>query len=245
MKNLINKVIAPLGLEVHGKGYMKKIMKNEFKKDPFQTQYEITGGKAKVIFDVGANRGQTTRKYLELFSDAVIHSFEPIHNFMQYYDGYKSNKRVVFNPIGLSDKEGEVEFFLNKSLDTSSILASAKINANSDDSCKTVSKISIKTISIDQYCERNKIDAIDILKLDVQGAELAILQGAQRMLAENKIGVIYTESYFKQQYLNQPLFYDIAKYLNSFGFFLEDIYEPYYNHNLLLWCDSIFVKEKT
>ncbi len=47
--------------------------------------------------------------------------------------------------------------------------------------------------TIDNYCNENKIDRIDLLKLDVEGHELKILKGASQMLAENKISNIQVE----------------------------------------------------
>ena len=47
--------------------------------------------------------------------------------------------------------------------------------------------------TIDNYCNENKIDRIDLLKLDVEGHELKILKGASQMLAKNKISNIQVE----------------------------------------------------
>jgi hypothetical protein len=53
--------------------------------------------------------------------------------------------------------------------------------------------------------------------------------------------LIYAETYLQPQYENSPLLFDIANYLKSMGYFLEDIYDPYYNERFLLWCDTIFI----
>ena len=87
----------------------------------------------------------------------------------------------------------------------------------------------------------NNIKKIDILKIDVQGAEIEVLKGALDMLKKGKIKLIYTETYFEQQYVNQPLFHDISQLLYKHNFVLQDIYDPYFSKNNMLWCDSIFV----
>ena len=99
----------------------------------------------------------------------------------------------------------------------------------------------IETNTIDNYCLENNIDLIDILKIDVQGSEIEVLKGASNMLKERRIKVVYTETYFQQQYVNQPLFHDISQFLYNHNFILQDIYDPYYSANSLLWCDSIFI----
>ena len=60
--------------------------------------------------------------------------------------------------------------------------------------------------SLDTFCKDEQIERIDLLKMDVQGGELGILQGARQLLAQKKIAVIYSEVFFVPMYQNQPLF---------------------------------------
>jgi hypothetical protein len=100
----------------------------------------------------------------------------------------------------------------------------------------------IHTITIDEYIMEKGIEKIDILKIDVQGNELNVLKGAKRALVDNRICMVYLETYFKAQYEDQPLFNEIFSFLCANGFELQDIYDPYYNKNSILWCDSLFIK---
>tara|TARA_B100000768_G_C10966682_1_gene244008 strand:+ start:133 stop:351 length:219 start_codon:yes stop_codon:yes gene_type:complete len=70
MKNAINKYLRRFGIEIHGVGYIQKLRNSDLKKSEWQKQKELLKGKANVIFDVGANRGNTTLKYLKLFPNA-------------------------------------------------------------------------------------------------------------------------------------------------------------------------------
>jgi hypothetical protein len=72
---------------------------------------------------------------------------------------------------------------------------------------------------------------------------MEVLKGVANFLTERRIKIIYTESYFEQQYINQPLFHEIAAYLYSYGFVLQDIYDPYFSSSRILWCDSLFVSK--
>ena len=63
------------------------------------------------------------------------------------------------------------------------------------------------------------------------------------ILSNKKIDIIFTETYFVQQYENQPLFADIVKYLSNFGYTIQDIYNPIYGMSKLAWCDVLFVRE--
>lgn len=89
----------------------------------------------------------------------------------------------------------------------------------------------------------NNLNHIHILKLDIQGSELNALKGAEKLLIEKKIDLVYTEAYFVQQYVDQPLFPEIAMYLLNRGYQLQDIYNPIYGKGKLAWCDAVFVRD--
>lgn len=244
MKNLINQFLKPFDVELHGRSYVKKLQKTGKAKNAFDKQRELVRN-SRTIFDVGANRGHVTKLYADLFPKAVIHSFEPFEQFHAVFSGiHGQNRNIRLVKTALSDKTGKREFYLNRSADTNSLLQSTRIGANSDKACQTKGKIEVETTSIDAYCESNDIRQIDILKIDTQGSELAILKGAKSLLESGKVSLIYTEVYFQPQYREQPLFHHIAAYLQDHGYHLEDIYEPYYNEHYLLWCDAIFIPVK-
>lgn len=244
MKATINKILSPFGIELHGKGYMRKLSTADRSKDAFRSQQSLVKN-ARVIFDVGANRGNVTAKYAEMYPSATIHAFEPFRDFEQeFLSRHGNNTNISWINKALSDSVSVADYYVNKSADTNSLYKSTQIGASSDKSCTTIGKLKVQTETIDTYCTTQGIDAIDILKLDTQGAELAILKGAQELLMARRIKLIYLEAYLQPQYENSPLLFDIANYLKSRGYFLEDIYEPYYNERFLLWCDTIFIPKE-
>lgn len=240
MKAAINNLLHKLNLEVHGSSYIKKLRNSDPQKDAFQTQQDHVKN-PKTIFDVGANRGWVTKRYAEMYPNAVIHAFEPCQAFSQdFQTANNGNKNIRLVNKALSDKTESTILFVNSSPDTNSLYQPIEIGASSDKSCKNLGQITVLTDTVDHYCKVEGIKEIDILKMDTQGSELAILQGAKTLLENKRITLIYTEAYFQPQYQGQPLLYDIANYLKEYGYFLEEIYEPYYNNRHLLWCDAIF-----
>lgn len=115
---------------------------------------------------------------------------------------------------------------------------------------KMTDESTIKTKKLDEIEE---INTCDLLKLDIQGGELAALKGAQNLLKE--ITVVITETEFTQIYTDQPLFNDIYAYLSSQGFILlnlENLGYGAYKEGIfgdeksqLLWADAIFIKDYT
>jgi FkbM family methyltransferase len=240
-KKDINRFLKYFHLELNGLGYMQSLRKYSTFPDPFKFQAENIHT-AKVIFDIGANRGDTVQKYCEIFPNSQIYAFEPFPEiFKLLIERFKSFSSVHCLPFAISDKESIVPFYTNFNSDTNSLLKSKKIGLNSDKQTSNLGSISLKTTSIDLYCKENGISEISILKLDIQGGELQALEGAINLLKTKSIKLIYTEAYFRHQYEDQPLFHDISKFLSQFGYFLQDVYNPIYGNGSIVWCDAIFL----
>ncbi len=243
MKKLINKILGPFNLELHGKGYLKSLSKGDYDVSEFEFQKKFFDrSDVRIIFDVGANHGGITDQYLMDFPNAVIHLFEPTTKCFDFLKNkFIDHSRVIINKIALTNTIGTAEFYVNNNIDTSSMLQSQKLGLNSDKNVNLQYVEVVDTLTIDEYCRLNDIGHIDILKLDIQGGELNALQGAQSSIS--KIKLIYTETYFQQQYLQQPLFYEIGVLLNDSGFVLQDLYSKIYGHDSLVWCDAIFINK--
>jgi FkbM family methyltransferase len=80
----------------------------------------------------------------------------------------------------------------------------------------------VETTTLDAFCQSTAITEIDFIQLDVQGAELAILEGASQILTQSLLGII-TEVEFTEIYTKQPLFGDLDVYLREQGLTLFDI----------------------
>jgi len=242
-KNKLNSFFKKFGFEIHGISFMQALTSAAINKNELDFLKEIYGIDELLIYDVGANRGVMIEKYLSFFPNSSIHAFEPYDDYAQKLKiQYENNKKVIINNYAISDIEDSKIFNINKSVDTSSFLTSKKTGLNSDAAVKTVNQILVSQATIDNYATSNNHNKIHILKLDIQGSELNALKGAEGMLKENKIDFIFSETYFVQQYENQPSFFDISNYLLSFGYVMQDLYYPIYGKGKIAWCDTLFVR---
>lgn len=104
------------------------------------------------------------------------------------------------------------------------------------------------------FAKDKGINAIDFVKLDVQGAELEVLQGAEETL--DSVVCIVCEVEFVHLYKNQPLFGDVDAFLRSRGFLLHKfqgaggramkpiVFNNDPNHpSQLMWSDAVFVRD--
>jgi len=243
LKNRINRFLRKFGVELHGISYLRALAKGEFKSDELDLMKKVFRSDSIVVYDVGANRGVMIKRFIHQFPKAFIHAFEPYRPFYEtLLNEFNDIENVVVNYQGIADEEGEYLFNVNKSIDTSSFLESQTTGLNSDEQVQTTSQVKVPVITIDQYAALRGHQRINILKLDIQGSELKALKGAVDLLREKKIDMIFCETYFIQQYVNQPLFFDIANYLLQFGYVVQDLYHPLYGKGKLAWCDTLFTR---
>ncbi|UCE49370.1 MAG: FkbM family methyltransferase, partial [Phycisphaerales bacterium] len=86
--------------------------------------------------------------------------------------------------------------------------------------------------------------SIELIKLDIQGAELKALRGAARMLEDSTL-IVYTEICFNPLYEGGALYGEIDLLLRDYGFGLYDIYKPKCDsRGLIMWANAIFVNLK-
>jgi FkbM family methyltransferase len=141
-----------------------------------------------VVFDVGANRGEWTRLALKLNPSISVHCFEPIKEMYSHLLKNSFPSNVKCNNIGLSSESGNKDIYLG----VQSLYARTGLNAGWQISSPgDPEKIGLTTL--DDYCAKNNINKIDLLKCDVEGHEYNVFLGAKRMLSEGKIDRIQFE----------------------------------------------------
>lgn len=215
------------------KGYrISKIKRFEEGAGPsaFDVQSQVAAATANrlVIFDVGANRGQTIARYRRLFPSASIHAFEPVREFYdQCAATCRADTNVFVNNFAVGDTDGEAMFHETVGGQTSSILAATDQVSYyfSEGDFNDYRTYPVRKRSLDSYCNEVGVESIDILKLDTEGYELAVLRGAETLLRSGRVGMVYTEVNFDRFWNDCALYHHIATYLEGYGVDLFGIYE--------------------
>lgn len=149
------------------------------------------GRQLEIVFDVGANAGQFTQEVRRRFPHVVIHSFEPHPTTFEALVRQKVDDRMLPHCLALGEKNGPVSFFeYGENSEWNSLVPNARFTTQF--SMKN-SEITVESMTLDDFCVKHEINHIDLLKLDVEGAELSVLKGAQRMLRLGRIMAIYCE----------------------------------------------------
>jgi len=186
------------------------------------------------LLDIGA-RGGLQWPWDQLTSNLIKNIFiepdpEEAEKLRKEY--HESGRGVVIESALWCD-ERELSLYINKSPGTSSVFEPNRkfINQFPDaDRFDVVKKINFSTKTVDGLFIEGVLPTIDFAKIDVQGAELAILKGGVKHFRDSVIG-LELEVEFQELYSCQPLFYEVDAYVrNELGLELWDLAKTYWKY---------------
>jgi FkbM family methyltransferase len=193
------------------------------------------------VVDVGANRGQFAAIARRLFPAAAIYSFEPQKGPAAEFEkafGHDRKTRLFNNAIGPLSRSAPI--FVTSKDDSSSLL---KPGATQSEifgvGTSNVEQIAVRRLSECLAPEDLKPSAL--LKIDVQGGELDVLQGTEDLI--NRFDAVYVECSYLQLYEGQPLAGDVHEWMIPRGFRLAGVYNQYVNaHHGPVQADFLFLR---
>jgi FkbM family methyltransferase len=230
MRRLVRKILAHYGYSIlrrpRGIGG-----------DPFADMANFVGTASPVVFDVGANVGQSIQFFRSWFPDAQIHSFEPSPaTFQVLKSRAAADSGVRVWNCGMGSRNAEMEFLENSLPECSSFFP---LGENGWGTVERKTVVPVRTV--DDFCAEHKIAKIDILKTDTQGYELEVLKGAGRMCQSGAVGLVFCEMIIAEQYAGAASFGKLFDFLVSQGFLLVSFYDISYDKGLAAWTDGLFI----
>jgi FkbM family methyltransferase len=180
-----------------------------------------------VIFDVGANVGQSITRFRALFERPVIHAFEPdARAFQSLQEQFAGVEGVTLNPIALGAAATTAILHRNNFHEVSSLvpLDGASWWGRALD-LREVEQTTVTVDTIDGYCAAQGIGTIDLLKVDVQGFEPECLRGAAGMLAARNVRAIQLEVILHPLYARPLHFADVETLLVPHGYRLFTVFD--------------------
>ena len=216
--------------------------------DVFRTLGSLLVGNDVVILDVGARTGGTVFGLHELFPKALIHCFEPSNESFQLLEArFRSVPEIRCNHLAVSESGGTVKLHLSRTDSTSSLLPAHPEFGMAVDPrhVEVIGDEEVSAVRIDDYCAREGINHVSLLKLDIQGAELMALRGATRLLGEGSIDVILAEVSFARLYEGQGMMWDVRDLMDRKGYRVYGLYDLRHGRNgMLAWGDALFVSPR-
>jgi FkbM family methyltransferase len=171
-----------------------------------------------IVFDVGANVGQYTLVASGCVGPAgQVHSFEPEPvTFAWLERNVRLNPvtNVHLNPIALFSERTTMKMYVASVRDTGS---NSLVGEPWTYSGQTRD---VECVTLDDYMAQHGIDHIDVMKMDIEGAELAALKGAQRLFSGPRPPVFIIEFEEDRQRLAGTSCAELARYLTDRGYAL-------------------------
>ena len=189
-----------------------------------------------VVFDIGANIGQTAFKLIDRFPSAEIYCFEPVPStFKRLSLNLSKYPQIRCVNFALGEAEGQAEMTVDR--DRMNTLVSGT-------SSGATAQVAVATV--DGFCTTNGIAKIDLLKIDTEGFETAVLRGAERMLASGSIDLVLAECDFITR-RDQPHgnFFEIHELLTGYGFRVVGLYNGGLDRNSgWIWGDVLMIRQR-
>lgn len=158
------------------------------KKTLIQTFFQLiaeSGLEVNLIIDIGANRGGWSKDVLEIFPRAEFHLFEPQKWLLNETD-IKELSNIHIHNLALSNKPGKMAFTINPDRDDSSSLRFTQEEAE----IKGWQQIEVDVTTVDQFIVEKKLNFPQILKIDAEGNDLEVLEGAKSILGNTEVILI-------------------------------------------------------
>ncbi len=201
--------------------------------------------KIDLILDVGANVGQYAQSLIGLGYKGNIISFEPLTGVYEMlvqktkkYPNWKAAEK-----IGLGDYDGEAEINVSKNSVSSSILNMSDEHIKASPDGLYINKETIKVNKLDSVFHEYKNNFKNIfLKIDAQGYEENILNGASKSLSE--INGLQLELSLVHLYDGQKLFLEMVEIIRSYGFEIYSMQQGFINKHTgrVLQSDVVFFR---
>lgn len=170
----------------------------------------IVKDKIKTIIDAGVYDGATIGKFIEECSHLKnVFGFEPLMNEFDYSKiNTNSLSRLEIHPEGLWDKVTTLGFTLHLGLGQGS-----SINESTD------SKMIIKTITLDEFVANNNVPKIDLIKMDIEDAELKAIKGGLNTIKKDRPQLAICIYHSLEQFIEIPLF--LKNTLDDYSYYLS------------------------
>jgi FkbM family methyltransferase len=190
----------------------------------------LQGFESDLIIDVGANRGQFALISRRIFPQAQIHSFEPLEEPAQIFKRiFNSDPNVTLHTCAIGREKTTATIHVTREDDSSSLLPITRLQSSMFPGATEKETRQVTVLPLSQALGTISIPPASLLKIDVQGCELDVLQGSEDIL--EKFSHLYIECSFIELYSGQALAHQIISWLEKRNFILSDIHNLYYGKN--------------
>ena len=207
----------------------------------------LAGHPMRTLIDIGANVGQTARELRKAWPDAEIHCCEPVPTtFNALKAAVGGDARTHCHPVAIGARHETLEMHLAQGGDRSDI-SSLHAGHPALDGAR-ITHIPVQVIPLTELFEQQGITHADLLKIDTEGHDLAVLDGAAPLLASGRIGLVDVEvGMNRDNTFHVPLGL-MQQRLEDLGYRLFGIYDQMQEwptkRPVLRRCNAVFIPER-
>jgi FkbM family methyltransferase len=189
-----------------------------------------------VAIDVGAHEGTFFQPLLRANLVSRVVLFEPHPGNAAGLRERSSAPRVTVEELAVAASTGSAEFRFGDDTATGSVLQPIGPTP-----VATLARI-VPTTSLDDYAARHDLfERVNVLKIDTQGTDLAVLHGAEVLLRESR-PIVIVELIFTPLYEHQADPAEIISWLAGRGYRLAGFFDEHFSREgWLAWTDACFV----
>jgi FkbM family methyltransferase len=196
-----------------------------------------------VIVDIGANEGNWTSQVLRVFPEADVIAAEPGSEPRAILEArFAGRRNVTIDRRAVSDSTGSATFHVTRWSVFSSLLPPAaalhELYGAAGSSTEELDTVQVETVTLDELVGDRHVS---ILKLDVQGGELAVINGGHEALQHTDC--VLVEVLFVEHYQGDTTFPGIHAAMTEQSFQLIDISRPFRDGDgPALWADACYAR---
>lgn len=213
-------------------------------RNPSRTLLGIRHLPIQTIIDIGANTGQFAAHISRIFPQAKLFCFEPLaepFDELRQWAKTQSGRVKVFN-TALGAETGEAAMFRHvEHTASSSLLATTAVCNQLYPQTQAQDSVTIQLTTLDAALDGQTLLPEILLKLDTQGYERQVIQGAENTLQKTR-AVIIEINLFKL-YDQQPSFIELVGMLDAFGFrYAGNLEQTCSPTGEVVYVDAVFLK---
>jgi FkbM family methyltransferase len=179
----------------------------------------------RTVLDIGANRGQFSLLARCLYPAATIYAFEPLQRPAEQFRAlFANNANVHLFHVGIDEALGDTKMFVANDHHASSSILKAHKQSQIFGSRETGEE-TVRVGRLNDFLPLDSIRPPCLLKIDVQGYELQVINGCREVLP--LVDYLYVECCYVELYARQALAHEILRRLGEFGFALRGTFNQY------------------
>lgn len=180
MKTFVQSILKPFGLRL---SRLKSLQGPDYGAGVLFSTLKRFGFSPRCVLDVGANHGNWTREALKYFPEADYLLVEPQDQLkMHVQDLIDAGRKIRWINAGAADKSGTMRFFVSVRDDSSTFLPREE-----QPQTRVISETSVEVLTLDAIVAKYKLDVPDMVKIDAEGFDLKVMQGASNLIGKTDV----------------------------------------------------------